>query len=87
MIWRKFTAVLVTAILGIGIIYYYLHVLHPHDNYKEMGGAVVLAIEMLCMWLIAAILSFSKDLKDISQGIVTGSFITLLVGFGVCSTA
>ncbi|MCX6317907.1 MAG: hypothetical protein NTW29_11490 [Bacteroidetes bacterium] len=84
---RKIIAALLTSIVGIGIIYYYLHVLHPHDNYKEMGAAIVLSIEMLCMWLIGAILSSSRNLKDIGQGIITGSFITLLVGFGVCTTA
>jgi LytS/YehU family sensor histidine kinase len=87
MKWQKLIAVLVTSIIGIGIITYYMHVLHPNDNYAAMGGAIVMTIELLCMWLIAAILSSVKHLKEISQGIFTGSLLTLLVGFGVCTAA
>lgn len=84
---NKFIAALVTAIIGIGVISWFMFVEFHDDSYRILGGAVVMVVEILAFLLISAVLLFIPGLKSIASGILIGTGITALVGFGVCSMA
>lgn len=83
---RSHLAAFITAILGIGCIYYFMAVVYKDDNYRAMGGAIVMLVEMIVMGVIAIILNTSANTKQVSRGIFFGMFLTFLIGFGICST-
>ena len=83
---KKYWIALLTALIGIGCIYYFMAVVYKGDQYRIIGGAIVMAIEMLIMLVAGIILFNSKSTKAIGQGILIGSAVTLVIGFGVCSS-
>jgi hypothetical protein len=83
---KKYVAAFVTAFLGIGCISYFMAVVYKGDQYGVIGGAVVMVIEMFVLLITAIILYSSKETKAIGQGVFIGSAITLVIGFGVCSS-
>lgn len=82
---RKEIAAIITSLVGIGIILYYMAVVYAGDPYRIMGGAVVMAVEIAVMIVVSIIVTSTKGNKDIGQGILIGSGVTLLVGFGICT--
>jgi hypothetical protein len=83
---RKSIATLITSIAGIGFIYYYLNVALKKGPYSIIDGAWVLAIEVFLLIITAIITMSFKQYKDIGEGILIGTGITLLIGFGICSS-
>lgn len=83
---HKQLAAFITALLGIGCITYFMAVVFKGDQYKVVGGAFVMVIELLIMLITGIILVNIKKRKTIGQGVLIGAGITLLVGFGICSS-
>ena len=88
MKWHdKYTVAFITAFLGIGCISWFMLVVFRNDPYKIIGGAFIMFFEMIILVLTALILRISQKTKPIGQGVLLGSAITLVIGFGVCSFA
>jgi hypothetical protein len=83
---RKYIAVLVTALAGIGCIFYFMAVVYNGDNYRQLNGAVIMVTEMFVLLLLDLMMVADTKRKDIGQGILIGAGITLVVGFGICTS-
>jgi hypothetical protein len=81
---EKYWATLITAVLGIGIITCVM-VINIEDQWRALNGAVAMFIEISVMLLTALVLRTGEKTKPISNGILLGTAITLVIGFGVCS--
>jgi hypothetical protein len=57
------------------------------DNYKAIAGAVIMAIEMIILLVTGIILVNLNKTKSIGQGVLIGTGITLVIGFGICTSA
>lgn len=82
---ETYIATLITSILGVGCIYYFMAVVYKDDNYRMLSGAIVMAVEMIVLLLAGIILTTTGKTKTIGQGVLLGSAITLVIGFGICS--
>jgi len=83
---QKYLAAFITSILGIGCIYYFMAVVYKGDNYAVIGGAMVMVFEMIFLLLTGVILFNIQSTKPIGQGVLIGSAVTLVIGFGICSS-
>jgi len=83
---RKYWAALITALIGIGYIYYFMAVISEGGNYRSLGGAIVMFFEMVILLITGLILVSISKTKDIGQGVLIGSAVTFLIGFGICSS-
>ena len=83
---KKYWIALLTAVLGIGCIYYFMAVVYKGDNYRVIAGAIVMLVEMIVLLITGSILVSISKTKAIGHGILIGSAITLVIGFGVCSS-
>jgi hypothetical protein len=81
----KYIAALVTAVLGIACIFYFMAVVYKGDSYRSLGGAIVMVFEMVIMVVTGWILVSMKSTKPIGQGVFIGAAVTLIIGFGVCT--
>jgi hypothetical protein len=84
---KKYIAAFVTSILGIGCISYFMFVEFKGDMYRSIAGLVVMVMEMLVMLCTGIILVNMNKTKSIGQGVLIGTGITLVIGFGICSAA
>jgi hypothetical protein len=84
---NKYIAAFVTSLLGIGCISYFMFVEYKGDNYKSLAGAVIMAIETVTLLLTGFVLVIINKTKTIGQGVLIGTGITLVIGFGICSAA
>jgi hypothetical protein len=82
---NKYIAAIVTSLTGIGIISWYMLVKYRHDQYRVLGGAIVMLFEILVMLIAGLVLLYIPKFKSIGQGILIGMGITLVIGFGICS--
>lgn len=82
----KHTAATITALAGNAVILYFMTMVFRGDNYRVMSGAIVMALEILIFLLLSLILVNFKKTEQIGQGTLIGTGITLLVGFGICSS-
>jgi hypothetical protein len=84
---QKFWAALITSVVGIGIVIYFTAVVYKNDPWGAIGIAMVMVVELFIMLVAGILLVFDPKTKPIGQGILLGALITLVVGFGVCSSA
>lgn len=83
---NKYLAALITALCGIGCIYYFMVVEYKDDNYRILAGAFVMFIEVLILALAGVIFFNFKKTRSVGQGILIGTLVTLVIGFGICSS-
>jgi hypothetical protein len=83
---KKYLTALITSIVGIGIVVYCSTVVYKNDSYGVLGIAVAMAIELFILLLVGIGLLVNPDTKPIGQGMLLGALITLLIGFGICTS-
>ena len=81
----KMIAAVVTSVIGLAIITYYMAVVFRNDSWKVVGGAMVMVCELLALVVVSTILLCFRDTKRIGQGTLIGTGVTLVIGFGICS--
>jgi hypothetical protein len=81
----KMIAAVITSIVGLAIITFFMAVVYRHDSMKVIGGAVVMVCEFLALILIATIFLCFRSTKRIGQGTLIGTGVTMVIGFGICS--
>lgn len=82
----RYLAAIITAVTGIGFAYFFMMPEFKDDSYGALGGAVVMFIEMVVLSVICVVLFLIKGTQEIAKGVLTGTLITLVVGFGICSS-
>lgn len=83
---KTYLAACITAAIGIGYIIYYMTVLAAHDPYRVIGCAIVMVVEIFLMLFAYLILNSIPQTKAWSGGVFIGMLLTLLIGFGLCSS-
>lgn len=52
---RKYVSALLTVILGIGIIAFFMGIVYRGDNYRQIAGAVIMFFEMIILFVTGII--------------------------------
>lgn len=81
----KMSAAVITSIVGLAIITYFMAVVYRHDSMRVIGGAMVMAVEFLALIFISTIFLCFRSTKRIGQGVLIGTGVTMVIGFGICS--
>ncbi len=86
---KKYWAALITSILGIGFISIYVAFIAPKGG--QYGGifeaAITFAFEVFILLTTGLVLLSSEKSKPIGKGILLGTAVTAVIGFGICSSA
>ena len=82
---KKYLAALITAILGVSCMYFFMTVVYEEDKFRIVSGLLVMMVEMVVLFTTCIILLAIKKTKQIGQGVLLGSFVTLIIGFGICT--
>jgi hypothetical protein len=82
---KKYLITLLTAIAGIGCIYYFMAFVYNNDKYGVIGGALVMLVEMILLIFTGAMFASFEKTRGIGQGILLGAAITFVIGFGICT--
>lgn len=86
---KKYLAALITSILGIGFISIY--VTFGVSKGGQYGGALEAAgpffAEVMLLLFTGLILLTNESSKPIGRGVLLGTLITAVIGFGICSSA
>jgi hypothetical protein len=84
--YEKYLAAFITAFLCIGYIIYYMTVEEKGSQYAMLGGAIVVVTEILVFGLIGLLLLPGRRTRSVGQGILLGTAVSFVVGFGLCSS-
>ena len=83
---NKFWATIITTIVGVSIVIYFFSRASKGNQYGLLDVAVSMAAELAIMGLIGLVLLTGQNTKKIGQGVLFGTLLTLLIGFGICSS-
>jgi hypothetical protein len=83
---QRLITAMITAFAGIGIITYFMVVVFRDDKWKALAGAVVMAYEIIPLGLVSVVLLLFRRTRQIGEGMLIGTGITLVIGFGICSS-
>jgi hypothetical protein len=85
---NRYTAAFITSLVGIAIISWFMFVVYRNEgSYKALEGAIVMVCEITIFLITGLTLLTMKKTRPIGQGILIGTGITLVIGFGICSAA
>ncbi|HMK24745.1 MAG TPA: hypothetical protein VK483_01860 [Chitinophagaceae bacterium] len=86
---KKYWAALITSILGIGFISLYVAFAVPKGG--QYGGIFEAAgtffVEVVLLLFTGLILLMDDKSKPVGKGVLLGTLITAVIGFGICSSA
>jgi hypothetical protein len=86
---KRNLAALITSIIGIGFISIYVAFIVPkggqYGGIFEAAGAFL--VEVVLLLFTGLILLMEEKSKPIGKGILLGTLITAVIGFGICSSA
>jgi hypothetical protein len=83
---KKITSTLITSIVGIVIVIIAAASSHDPHGYGALAVALVMGFECIGMLLIGLILHARPETRAIGSGVMLGMLITMLIGFGICSS-
>ena len=85
---NKYKAALITSILGVGFIICYVSFdANRSIQYGILDVAIVMFFELLVMLVAGIFLICFKNTKQSGYGVLLGTAITLVIGFGICTSA
>ena len=88
---NKYIAALITSVLGVGCIIFFIAFVFKVDkrHAQTFGLALEIAnlmvVELIIIFIAGIILLCFKDTRSIGYGVLMGAAITLVIGFGVCT--
>jgi len=86
---KKYWAALITSILGIGFISMYVAFVVPKGG--QYGGifdaAGIFLVEVVLLLFTGLVLLTDERSKPVGRGVLLGTLITAVIGFGICSSA
>jgi hypothetical protein len=83
---KRYLIALITSVIGTGCIYLYMISVDKKAQYGILDVALFMTFEIFIMLMAGTILISSEKTKTSGSGILIGMAITLVIGFGVCTS-